>query len=179
MCSFFQRASKKPPSPLHDIDFLLSPYQVKGDASDCQGWAHTCTCSMHGVGTNTQMYIWYTRDTKGKKEASTYKKWQSPLYSKAVVFHVGKREHEWKCGFCKCSQAEGRSKSFSSCRQAALDLTKSHFTHTRWQIISLGSWTAARGSIGMLVSFWHFEGMHEFCLQVWQRILVMGILWLL
>lgn len=74
MCSFFPRASKKPPSPLHDIDFLLSPYQVKGDASDCQGWAHTCTCSMHGVGTNTQMYIWYTCDTKGKKEASTYKK---------------------------------------------------------------------------------------------------------
>lgn len=130
MCSLSPLASKKLLFPLHDIDLLLSPYQVKGDASDHQGWAHACTCSMHGVGTDTQMYIWYTCETKGKKEASPYKNDSHPHIQKQWFSPLG---HE---------DMDGRVASISVHRQKAVAspflvqtcgtrFNKSHFTHTR------------------------------------------------
>lgn len=84
MCSLSPRASKKLPSPLLDNDLLLSPYQVKGDTTDPQSWAQACTRSMNGVGTNTQMYIRYTCETKGKKEASPYKMTVTPIFKSSA-----------------------------------------------------------------------------------------------
>lgn len=129
MCSLSPRASKKLPSPLHDIDLLSSPYQVKGDASDRQGWAHACTRSIHGVGTNTQMYIWHTCETKGKKGASTYKNDSHPHIQKQWFSTLGHEDMSGSVASVSVHRQKGVASPFLM-QASGTRFNKSRFPHT-------------------------------------------------
>lgn len=94
-----------PYAPLH---FLMSPYKLEGDAGG-RSYHNTmavCVCMVWGQ-IHRCIYGTHTWDKRREeKEASVCKKWQSPSYSRAVVFHVGNQVALHKemtvVSFCEC-----------------------------------------------------------------------------